>query len=901
MPLGDYGLGGREARGAYESAKASVGSNNSEKDGSSLAPDTSSRPRSRPDNVAPVRSDDNKSSAPATSVRPRARPDNVTPVKADSISITNEDTKKVEAYIDYLTGNIVYKDNSRLSKSIKDNVAKNLSSLYPDFSNKTINSLVEKHGPSLIGGLTSEAISMLSPEDRETLAAMQPLGRGINTTPESLREAFNISPGWKAMSTDINSIIGYLENPEQALETIVDRTSGTLDFGIIHPSFRGLTGKIQGDKTISIGGKKTFAEGGKVSDEAQLEMELIMNEQVDPVSGNTAPIGAKPEEVRDDIEIRVSPGEYVINAQTVRYFGEDFFDELQKTAEEGFERIKEGEELPFRDDELDIEDDETEEVEPEGFAYGGRVKGYAEGDLVVPEPVGGGYGQYGGTGAMFMGYQSKTFINDETGQKIIIFFFNGRPLSRIPAGFREMGETPAEEQEQAAVETAEAKGPAPQLKEQKNWENTPVEEWTDNDFREQLGDYQSKIRKGQNPLDISTTEKIFLSTIGNVIAPGAGIALANIAKKQKEKKALEILKGATSDIVAAGFYSNTEEAPTVIRATDGSLINRETGQKLSDEETRKIEAAGLAAESTYIALGINNALDEKSKESKSILESAKSILGVGSSKAYQDTVKDLYESALTTYDPDNPLAVLDPFDDPFGIAVEGYEDLLGKSNRIERLGPASETVKQEVEKEAPKSALAFDPETSVFQTQYDRDQALGGEGSSRDQYLASQEIHSQGLQKKRAEQIAAGVDPEDAVKDNSYFGKKEDGGQDGGQSSNDKVLCDLIHRYGYLDEDIWRLDEAFGDRLAIEDPELMEGYHTWAKPMVAWIERESFLAKLYLKYWCVPFTRRWANHIAHIMEPENYKPDYVGKLMLAIGVPISRAIYKLKGRKLKTV
>jgi len=120
-------------------------------------------------------------------------------------------------------------------------------------------------------------------------------------------------------------------------------------------------------------------------------------------------------------------------------------------------------------------------------------------------------------------------------------------------------------------------------------------------------------------------------------------------------------------------------------------------------------------------------------------------------------------------------------------------------------------------------------------------------------------------------------------------------------TSGDKILCDLIYRYGYLDEDIWRLDEAFGDRVALEDPELLEGYHTWAKPMVAWIEKETFLSNLYLKYWCVPFTRRWANHIAHVMEPENYKPDYVGKLMLAVGVPISRAIYKLKGRKLKTV
>jgi len=807
MPERDYGLGGREAREAYDSAKAYA------------------------ESQAAAGRDD----PPPT--RPRARPESKDTSESPTISIVDADTDETVANWDVNSGDVTFSGDSSLSET-----------------------------------------TQRRKKSKSGLAVPEPK---INIGPLEIKERdakLDVSMDWSNVFDNL----------------LKDAMPRGVDLNRFKTSWDGETIKI-----LDVG--MSFAEGGKVSDKAQLEMELIMNEQVDPVSGNTAPIGAKPEEVRDDVEIRVSPGEYVINAQTVRYFGEGFFDELQKAAAEGFERIKEGEELPFRDDELDIEDDETEEVEPEGFAYGGRVKGYAEGDLVVPEPVGGGYGQYGGTGAMFMGYQSKTFINDETGQKIIIFFFNGRPLSRIPAGFREMGETPAEEQEQAAVETAEAKGPAPQLKEQKNWENTPVEEWTDNDFREQLGDYQSKIRKGQNPLDISTTEKIFLSTIGNVIAPGAGIALANIAKKQKEKKALEILKGATSDIVAAGFYSNTEEAPTVIRATDGSLINRETGQKLSDEETRKIEAAGLAAESTYIALGINNALDEKSKESKSILESAKSILGVGSSKAYQDTVKDLYESALTTYDPDNPLAVLDPFDDPFGIAVEGYEDLLGKSNRIERLGPASETVKQEVEKEAPKSALAFDPETSVFQTQYDRDQALGGEGSSRDQYLASQEIHSQGLQKKRAEQIAAGVDPEDAVKDNSYFGKKEDGGQDGGQSSNDKVLCDLIHRYGYLDEDIWRLDEAFGDRLAIEDPELMEGYHTWAKPMVAWIERESFLAKLYLKYWCVPFTRRWANHIAHIMEPENYKPDYVGKLMLAIGVPISRAIYKLKGRKLKTV
>jgi hypothetical protein len=195
------------------------------------------------------------------------------------------------------------------------------------------------------------------------------------------------------------------------------------------------------------------------------------------------------------------------------------------------------------------------------------------------------------------------------------------------------------------------------------------------------------------------------------------------------------------------------------------------------------------------------------------------------------------------------------------------------------------------EDDKPSSAFDFNPSTSAFSSAYERAEALSGNLGNQASYLASQEIHSQGLQAK-------------GLEDTSIYGSggsSNSGGDDDKDKSSDKVLCDLIHRYGYLDEDIWRLDEAFGNRVAIEDPELMEGYHTWAKPMVAWVEKESFLAKLYLKYWCVPFTRRWANHIAHIMEPENYKPDYIGKLMLAIGVPISRAIYKLKGRKLKTV
>lgn len=276
-----------------------------------------------------------------------------------------------------------------------------------------------------------------------------------------------------------------------------------------------------------------------------------MNEQVDPVSGNTAPIGSKPEEVRDDIDIRVSTGEYVINAQTVRYFGEDFFNELQEAASEGFKRIKEGEELPFRDDELDTEDDQAEEVEPEGFAYGGVVKGYDEGGSVVPEPVGGGYGQYGGTGAAFTGYQSKVFVNDATNQQITIFHFNGRPLSRIPEGFREKGETPVEEQTIAAAtdstdSTDANEGLTDEIKKSStDWRNKNVESWSDDEYASYYAQLNSNIKSGKSALDLDEGEQLVTSLLsgpfgllGKVF--GADSAIESLMKKQKLKRAEDI-------------------------------------------------------------------------------------------------------------------------------------------------------------------------------------------------------------------------------------------------------------------------------------------------------------------------------------------------------------------------
>ena len=86
-------------------------------------------------------------------------------------------------------------------------------------------------------------------------------------------------------------------------------------------------------------------------------------EPTDPISGNPVPPGAKPEEVRDDVDAKLSEGEYVIPADVVRYLGLDKIEKLVQQAKDGLaemdkngriggEEAAEPDDLPFTDEEL---------------------------------------------------------------------------------------------------------------------------------------------------------------------------------------------------------------------------------------------------------------------------------------------------------------------------------------------------------------------------------------------------------------------------------------------------------------------------------------------------------------------------------------------------------------------
>jgi hypothetical protein len=188
---------------------------------------------------------------------------------------------------------------------------------------------------------------------------------------------------------------------------------------------------------------RMFNEGGMAMNE-QMEMAFALGgsvEEVDPVSGNEVPTGSLPEEVRDNIDARLSEGEYVVPADVVRFFGVKFFEDLRTQAKMGFadmeangriggEPVPAEGGLPFDVSELQAEDIQDE---PMMMNEGGDVTTMTQPDFMqgYTLPSAGQTQEY------------KTYVNEQ-GLTMTIRFVNGQPTVAIPAGYTEVGkEQPA--------------------------------------------------------------------------------------------------------------------------------------------------------------------------------------------------------------------------------------------------------------------------------------------------------------------------------------------------------------------------------------------------------------------------------------------------------------------------
>lgn len=186
---------------------------------------------------------------------------------------------------------------------------------------------------------------------------------------------------------------------------------------------------------------------------------------VDPVSGNEVPPGALQEEVRDDIDAKLSEGEFVFPADVVRYIGLEKLMMMRQQAKQGLSMMEKMGQMSNADEAVmedtapaavfDIPDDMdmpavmVAELE---MAEGGDVQGekrYKSFRELM--------GTDGDTAEIV------TYVND-AGRKIIIMHINGAPVSQVPEGFYPEGAEPSEEEAETTPEQPPA---SPQVQPQR--------------------------------------------------------------------------------------------------------------------------------------------------------------------------------------------------------------------------------------------------------------------------------------------------------------------------------------------------------------------------------------------------------------------------------------------------
>ena len=161
---------------------------------------------------------------------------------------------------------------------------------------------------------------------------------------------------------------------------------------------------------------------------------------VDPVSGNDVPPGAMQEEVRDDIDAKLSEGEFVIPADVVRYIGLSTLMKMRDKAKEGLKKMEEIGQMGNAEEVSNAEalhgegsemDDETFGAEVDSIMnedMGDEDRAFAEGGYVDPANE----SLY--SSAPIKGFEMVAMTN-EAGNTIYIPHINGKAMLGIPAGY----------------------------------------------------------------------------------------------------------------------------------------------------------------------------------------------------------------------------------------------------------------------------------------------------------------------------------------------------------------------------------------------------------------------------------------------------------------------------------
>jgi hypothetical protein len=179
-----------------------------------------------------------------------------------------------------------------------------------------------------------------------------------------------------------------------------------------------------------------MAKGGMMKPTIPGFQEGGMN--VDPVSGNEVPVGSLPEEVRDDVDAKLSPGEFVIPADVVRFIGLERLMKMRDEAKKGIQRMADIGQMGNADE---VGEESNSTYEDDGFESEiDDILGEVERENGVNDQMKMAFGGYVGSGTDLSkapknpAFDVRYYKNKE-GATMFITHINGKPMTPIPEGF----------------------------------------------------------------------------------------------------------------------------------------------------------------------------------------------------------------------------------------------------------------------------------------------------------------------------------------------------------------------------------------------------------------------------------------------------------------------------------
>ena len=186
---------------------------------------------------------------------------------------------------------------------------------------------------------------------------------------------------------------------------------------------------------ITTNKKKLFAEGGMMDD----------GKDVDPVSGNDVPTGSLAEEVRDDVDAKLSPGEFVFPADVVRFIGLERLMKMRDEAKKGLSRMNDIGQMGNAEDVGEEANDTYEnedEFESEIDDIMGEIDREETGDQTEMAFNAGGFvnpAYYDLSKAPKNPALDIRYFTDSEGKTFYMPFINGKPMKPMPNGAVQTG------------------------------------------------------------------------------------------------------------------------------------------------------------------------------------------------------------------------------------------------------------------------------------------------------------------------------------------------------------------------------------------------------------------------------------------------------------------------------